>query len=175
MRVSSTARTALLMSTIACLCALLLLSGILYMINRSSVKLHEAELSSRTREEEARQFTQLEKLANETVDSRNEIEQYILEQSEFIEFLSLLERTASGAGVEVETKSISASDTKGEFNAVTIDLELGGSFKAIERVIDLYEHLPYQSHIAGASFDRSESEVDQWRAHVTLMVTQVTL
>ena len=177
LNISPKTKAAVIASSLALLGSVAATVGIWYMIERSDVRLAAVENATAQLVEEGRLFTALETQAEQTAEERAELEQYILTQSEFVEFLSLLENSGARFGVEVVTKSIETdgATTKDGFEIVAVTSELTGSFAALRELIELYEQLPYQLHIGKASFDRMGDEGNEWRSSVVLKVTKATL
>lgn len=156
-------------------CAFATLAGSLYLIERAEGKLIETVATQKRMADEELQYTALQKLALETQEERTELEQYILTESEVINFLSLIERVGSDRGVAATTKAIAVSEIAGatQYELITINLELEGSLPRIQEVIDLYEHLPYQSSVERVTVDRSGGEEGRWRSSLELTVTKL--
>ena len=161
-------------------CLMLLVScavavGVWYMIGVYKTRLDIAQAETKHLIEQRGQLDALEKMAKATKDDRSELAHYTVKESDVISFLSLIEQTATNKGVQETTHAIAVveSDAKTHLGAFTVDLELFGSLHDIKNVVDLYEHLPYQSRIEKISFDHSGSGAGGWHAVLTLKVTEV--
>lgn len=174
-RISSKTKATFIASLLALLGALCALSVLLFMIHRADTKLLETITSEKRLDDEEGQYSALQKLAKETEVDREELSAYILSEDEVIDFLSLIEKVGIDAGVSVTTRAIAVTkdESAPAYETVSIDLELEGASDKIRHVIDLYEHLPYQSRIEKISLDRAGGEDDMWRSSVLLSVTKI--
>lgn len=114
-------------------------------------------------------------LVSETVDeagSRSRLRALVLlSESDTIAFLTTVENIAKAMGVDVSTlelKEEKISDP--HFNELSATFSLNGEGEAVERVLKLFELLPYRSYIERLSLNRGLGTTD---ATVVLRVSTI--
>lgn len=98
-------------------------------------------------------------LISETIDeagSRSRLRSLVLlSESDTIGFLTTVEETAKVLGVDVTTLALEEKKiTDPYFNELSATFSLRGEGEAVERVLKLFELLPYRSYIESLTLDR---------------------
>ncbi|MCB9819532.1 hypothetical protein H6789_02400 [Candidatus Nomurabacteria bacterium] len=98
-------------------------------------------------------------LASKTADeagSRSRLRALVLlSESDTITFLSTVEDTAKALGVSVTTLDLKEEKIPDpHFNELSASFSLQGEGEAVERVLKLFELLPYRSYIESLTLDR---------------------
>lgn len=122
-----------------------------------------------------KQYTVLAASVRETVEEREMLEKAILRgDRDTIELLSTLDNVAAGQGVELTTNSLTENEGTGRFGELTLVYTVSGSEKAVMRMLEIFEHLPYHGHITSVSVRRSTSAgtgATEAIANLTLVLT----
>ena len=98
-------------------------------------------------------------LISETVDeagSRSRLRALVLlSESDTIDFLTTVENTAKAVGVGVTTVALEEEKIADPyFNELSATFSLRGEGRSVERVLKLFELLPYRSYIESLTLDR---------------------
>lgn len=114
-------------------------------------------------------------LVSETVDeagSRSRLRALVLlSESDAIAFLTTVEDTAKALGVSITTLELKEEKiTDPYFNELSATFSLRGEEGAVERVLKLFELLPYRSYIESLTLDRGLGITD---ATVVLRVSTI--
>jgi len=93
---------------------------------------------------------------NEEEGSRSRLRALVLlSESDTIDFLTTVENTAKALGVNVTTLELEEKKiTDPYFNELAATFSLQGGEEVVERVVKLFELLPYRSYIESLTLDR---------------------
>lgn len=142
----------------------------LYQIDKKSSLLKTQIDTASTQSAQEYTLLNLEKIANATQAEREKVSGYFLRQeSESINFLSLVEQKAPQVGVKLQTESLKKSvdaTTKAEW--IEVDFLLSGTLRNVQEFIKLLENVPYVSQLLAVDLTMVSS--NQWQAKVKIKV-----
>ncbi len=151
-----------------------LYGGVWYMLQQSETTVRERITEQAESATQEATLSKLEKVSVETEADRAELHSYILKDDGASDFLELLEKTARSQGLTPTTRSVQIEAIKGNasFEALSLSLEVNGSYEGVSAMLTLLESLPYQSEIRSVSLDRTEGAdgSSMWRGTFILRV-----
>lgn len=133
------------------------------------------EYGKKRAEAEAQEILQkgLSEALLKTKDERTFLTLQILEDDDVIELLSLIETLGKEQGVTLTTSSLNVEKIDRKFETLAVNLEVNGSYASVMNMLNLLEHLPYQSSIFTIQLERQGDESqDMWKALFSLKVTK---
>lgn len=117
-------------------------------------------------------LSQLEAAVASSVEDREKIRKFILEEEDIIEFLSRIETTARAQGVSITTDNLTVSEKNPDFEELQVTLRVEGSFDGVVRMLRILEELPQQSSLTQVGLTRTTKEGEGWQATFDLRVTK---
>lgn len=156
-----------------CLCAGALYGLAAFMLQTLEVKLSlEKELAARAQSEVLAR-SNLARLISDTEAERTELQSYIIEQKDIIDFLTLVEALGRSEGATVSTASLNVTNKSDLFDELTVTIAASGSREAVLHVLGLLEILPYKSYVQSASVSQfRDGEFPVWNGSFTIVVTK---
>lgn len=126
-------------------------------------------------ETEARSESQkgLEEALQKTKSERALLSSQILEDTNVIELLSLIETLGKEQGVMLTTNSLNVEKIDKRFETLVVNLDVIGTYTQVMYMLSLLEHIPYQSTVASVQLEREdEGEDARWKGNFVLKVTK---
>ena len=127
----------------------------------------------RDRETIAREYQQLQTVLNRTEDERGRLHQYILEgENGAINFLSMIDEIAVELGIVLKTERLDVQETKeAGFDILEAGFSISGEERAVMKMVQLLEFVPYHSHINSLTLTRSkEPTTNQEKTHGSVVI-----
>ncbi len=157
---------------IAALVFALIASGglgyVLFTVTQNDHRLTDQITSLVAQNEQADALFRLQRLAQESVDKRAELESYfLLRESDSIAFLTEVETLAPQIGLTLETESlqqISVDETKW----IQFTFAINGERDNVERFVELLEIVPYVSRVQQVQL--MENTDGSWSGTVVIQV-----
>lgn len=176
MVVSNKTKVVLVISGMTFILSSIILGCSWYYIDYLQTQLHETRINTKRIQDEKQQLSALEKLAFETKEERAKLASYIIPDQGVIVFLSLLESTARTQGVSPTTHTIATQLLTGEkgFEELVVNMSLTGALEDIEKVIHLYESMPYQIRIEHVTLHVEGKNESSATADMTIVATKMT-
>lgn len=100
-------------------------------------------------------FQELIHLAEQTESVRDELEQYILAESDTINFLAQIEKVGVSQGVGFEINSLTEKGSEADFKIMELNITMDGSEDRLIRMVKIFENLPYHSEVVSYKFSNS--------------------
>lgn len=96
-----------------------------------------------------REYVTLQSLIEDTAGDRAELEQYVLSGDDgAVTFLSVIEEVARNSKVNLTTERLEVIETEEKgFNDLEVAFSLKGEQRAIMKMLQLFELLPYQGRV----------------------------
>jgi len=148
----------------------LLLSGALaaylwfYLEDRGS-KLQEDLQTVHDKERLEREYKKLQSQLSATETDRALLERHIIAgENGTVSFLSLVDEIAAELGIELNTKELNVEKTdESGFDKLIVKFSLEGSEPQVERLLKMFETLPYQGDLTALDLRRTyNSENGSW-------------
>ena len=140
----------------------------------------DAQFETRQNEVAARQarehaLASLERKVEETTAERAALQELVLADDAIADLLSLIETLGEEQGVLLQTQSVdvTAGTTK-EFETLRVTVLVTGTYDGVHHMLELLEHLPYQSTLTGITMTKSArgEMVGAWDGIFTIAVTK---
>lgn len=170
-KVVNKTRGSFLIAFIFVISGALTLVGLVYLIEGNAIKLQErvGAIAYQKAQEEERYET--ERLLEETKEERDALSSFVLTEGSVIDFITNIESIAGSLGLDFNTKSITPEETKKKnFDELSTQLSFSGSKPAVEKLVVVFETIPYHSYIRDLNVRQSEGG-RLWTVDMTLVVT----
>ena len=135
-----------------------MLGWVWYEVNEAAASLFEQAKVIADKSAREQKFKEFSVLVEETGVERDALMFHVLTGDQTISFLSDIERIAKQQGVELTTNSLTVSETGGDFDALAITFSVSGREVVIDRMIRIFETLPYHGNITRLQLSRGEDE-----------------
>lgn len=169
-------KTVGIIGAIALLGGIAVFVGLLYAVSVRQVSLLELVQEQSEAEAKRTQLTALADLVIDTKEDRDMLASRVVTESSVIDFLSLIEETARGQGLEIETKSLNVRPFNENeiFELLTLTTEVQGALDGVLVMIALFESLPFQVTILNVSLDNvaGDNIGTRWRGTFNIEVTK---
>jgi hypothetical protein len=128
---------------------------------RAQTEAHASELST------------LVQLVETTTEERSTLQTYFLAEGDVIKFLELIESVGREQGATLITKSLTVTESNGDFSELHVVVSASGTYESLEHVLRIFESLPYQSYVNNITMSRSGStdETDEWSGTFDVRIT----
>ena len=135
-------------------CFLVSVAGLIlvwqYVVDKGNELVGQAqELAQFQAREQA--YRELEGLVDQTQDSRQELQTYVLTEEKTIDFLALIEQIAIEQGIELTTNSLKVVEEEGLFDTLVVSYSIEGPDKYVSSMLLLFETLPYHAFVSSLS------------------------
>lgn len=160
---SKTTLQHLIISTLALLAAVSVFGYAIFRINNEGALLRNQIDVLQKEQSHQNSYFKLEKTAEDSKASRDNLETYFLKQSsDSIDFLNQIEALAPTMGVTLKTDSLEeVTDKKTNEKSIDVKFSFSGSQNAVERFISVLEHVPYLSLLTAVSVtSRTEGDFE---------------
>lgn len=131
------------------------------------------EIAARQAREQA--FASLERKVEETTVERATLQKLVLEDDAIADLLSLIETLGTEQGVVLQTQSVDVvpGDVAG-FETLRVTVLVTGTYEGVHHMLELLEHLPYQSVLNGITMTKSArgEAVGAWDGIFTIAITK---
>ncbi len=154
-----------------CVLSVLALIGFQYVLVglKSDLTLQEKKVLE-TKTQDSR-LASLERLIEETETERAEIAKLILTEEGVVDFLALIETLGAEQGVTLKTESLTAPESAGLYDELSISLSVKGTERSVGHMLRLFETLPYRSTVEQVILTKDESD-GLWQGTFDLRVTK---
>ncbi len=159
--------------TITALCACVsggVFGGAFWYVAKQGDVLQERAQAVADNATQAQTYQALERLLEESVDERNQLQTYILNESATIDFLSDIETIAAQSGVVITTDTLTVTEAT-NFDTLLVQFTLEGETSDVAAVIQILETLPYKSHVDSLTIATRPDEEPPVTAVVQLAVS----
>lgn len=162
---------------IATIFLLIAIAGFSYMFIETSSQNEALKQQIETLKKEQAQedsYMRLQRTAEESVGEREQLkEHFLLEQSDSIDFLNLVESLAPQAGVNLTTDTLKHESTDEE-DWITADFTFTGTYADIYDFIRILENLPYLTELRTIELTEN-NDGSSWEAQVQVQVNLYSL
>lgn len=165
-----------IIGAIALLGGIAVFVGLLYVVSVRQESLQKLVQEQSVAEAKQTQLTALADLVIDTKEDREMLASHVVTENSVIDFLSLIEETARGQGLEIKTKSLNVRPLSGNeiFELLTLTTEIQGTLDGVLVMIALFESLPFQITILNVSLDNvaGDNVGTEWRGTFNIEVTK---
>lgn len=166
-------KVAFIISITLCICAGALYGFAVFMLQNLEIKLSLEKESAARAQGEVLARNNLARLIGDTEAERTQLQSYIIEQRDIIDFLTLVEALGRTEGATVSTASLNVTNKSDLFDELTVTIAASGNKEAVLHVLSLLEILPYKSHVQSASVSQLiGGEFPVWNGSFTIVVTK---
>ena len=121
------------------------------------------------------EIASLERKVEETTVERATLQKLVLEDDAIADLLSLIETLGTEQGVVLQTQSVDVvpGDVAG-FETLRVTVLVTGTYEGVHHMLELLEHLPYQSVLNGITMTKSArgEAVGAWDGIFTIAITK---
>ncbi len=132
----------------------------LYLISKKSTELNTQVAAIAESTAVTEEYNKLNVLLEDTESERTKLKEFILSESEIINFLSEVEKISRSFGLKVETNSLNVVEGSGFFDTLELELGFVGEAKQVFKFLEFVEALPYASTVAGYSYSIKTTTLD---------------
>lgn len=148
-------KTISIISTVIFLGSAIVFGGLLYAVSVRQMSLQELAREQSVAEAKRNQLTALADLVENTKEDRETLTSYVVAENSVIDFLSLIEETARGQGLAIETQSLNVRPLNEDeiFELLTLTARVEGPLDGVLQMGALFESLPYQVTVSSVTFE----------------------
>lgn len=162
---------------IATVFLLIAIAGFSYMFITTSSQNEALKHQIETLKKEQAQedsYRRLQRTAEESVEEREQLRKhFLLEQSDSIDFLNLVESLAPQAGVNLTTDTLKHESTDEE-DWITAAFTFTGTYSDVYNFIKILENLPYLTELRTVELTEN-NDGSSWEAQVQVQVNLYSL
>lgn len=105
------------------------------------------------------QYTQLLATVGETQEEREALAKFVLtDENDTIALLSQIDEIAHAHNLELTTSDLKVIEKSGDFDDLSVSFHFEGGKASVEKMIQMFETLPYHGYITSLSVHRGAAE-----------------
>lgn len=143
---------------------------VLYTVTTAGDTLQEHITTIANNDAKEKAFADLSALVAQTASIREELKTFVLTEENTSVFLTDIESLGVAQGVKLTTNSLDVKRQSGMFDLLTIKFTIEGQETAVQKMINIFETLPYYSQVVALSLSKDGAQTTKSDLELTVTV-----